>query len=131
MSVFTTKLAIYALARGYAGPAILITIGVALVYQPGPIGEPSQTPAAYWFIGARPIANPDTLHLTTGTPAAGPAVGAAVRQVGGGGGPKAVRAVVIVLGCSRGARGAETLPGTRTGLRRQTPRRHRSFCPSL
>jgi peptidoglycan/LPS O-acetylase OafA/YrhL len=45
--------------------AISITILVGLAYHPGPIGEPSQTPEAYWFIGDRPIAKLDTLYLST------------------------------------------------------------------
>jgi len=64
----------------FAG-AILITIGVALVYQPGPIGEPSQTPKAYWFIGDRPIAKLDTLYLSTVTRAGGLMLGSAFAMI--------------------------------------------------
>jgi peptidoglycan/LPS O-acetylase OafA/YrhL len=61
--------------------AILVTIGVALAYQPGPLGEPSQTPQAYWFIGDRPIAKLDTLYLSTVTRAGGLMLGSAFAMI--------------------------------------------------
>ena len=64
----------------FAG-AILVTIGVALLYRPGPIGEPSQTPEAYWFIGDRPIAKLDTLYLSTVTRAGGLMLGSAFAMI--------------------------------------------------
>lgn len=61
--------------------AVLVTIGVALAYHPGPIGEPSQTPEAYWFIGDRPIAKLDTLYLSTVARSGGLMLGSAFAMI--------------------------------------------------
>jgi peptidoglycan/LPS O-acetylase OafA/YrhL len=64
----------------FAG-AIVVTIIVGLLYYPGPIGEPSETPEAYWFIGDRPIAKLDTLYLSTVGRAGGLMLGSAFAMI--------------------------------------------------
>jgi peptidoglycan/LPS O-acetylase OafA/YrhL len=61
--------------------AVAITVLVALAFHAGPIGEPSQTPEAYWWIGGRPISKLDTLYLGTFTRAGGLLLGAAFALV--------------------------------------------------
>jgi peptidoglycan/LPS O-acetylase OafA/YrhL len=61
--------------------AIGITIAVALLYYPGPIGEPNVTPDAYWWLGDRPIAKVDTLYLGTISRLSGILLGAAFAMV--------------------------------------------------
>ena len=45
--------------------AVMITVIVALLFYPGPTGDPAVTPDAYWWIGDRPIGKIDTLYLGT------------------------------------------------------------------
>ncbi len=45
--------------------AVVITVVVALLFYPGPTGDPAVTPDAYWWIGDRPIGKIDTLYLGT------------------------------------------------------------------
>ncbi len=45
--------------------AVAITVVVALLFYPGPTGDPAVTPDAYWWIGNRPIGRIDTLYLGT------------------------------------------------------------------
>ena len=45
--------------------AVVLTVVVAMLYYPGPIGDPAVTPDAYWWIGDRPIGKIDTLYLGT------------------------------------------------------------------
>ncbi len=61
--------------------AVAITVLVALAFHAGPIGEPTQTPDAYWWIGGRPISKLDTLYLSTFTRAGGLLLGAAFALV--------------------------------------------------
>ena len=61
--------------------AIAVTILVGLAYHPGQIGEPSQTPEAYWYIGDRPISKLDTLYLSTIARAGGLMLGAAFAMI--------------------------------------------------
>jgi peptidoglycan/LPS O-acetylase OafA/YrhL len=61
--------------------AIAISLMVALAFHAGPIGEPAQTPEAYWWIGGRPIAKLDTLYLSTLTRAGGLLLGSAFALV--------------------------------------------------
>jgi peptidoglycan/LPS O-acetylase OafA/YrhL len=61
--------------------AVAVTIIVGLLYYPGPIGEPSETPEAYWFIGDRPIAKLDTLYLSTVGRAGGLMLGSAFAMI--------------------------------------------------
>jgi peptidoglycan/LPS O-acetylase OafA/YrhL len=57
--------------------AVSITIITALLYHPGVIGDPSETPEAYWFIGDRPISKLDFLYIGTFSRASGVLLGAA------------------------------------------------------
>ncbi len=61
--------------------AVGITVVVAFSFHSGTIGEPAQTPEAYWWIGDRPIAKLDTLYLSTFTRAGGLLLGAAFALV--------------------------------------------------
>jgi peptidoglycan/LPS O-acetylase OafA/YrhL len=61
--------------------AIGITLLVAIAFYSGPIGEPAQTPHAYWWLGSRPIAKLDTLYLSTFTRAGGLLLGSAFALV--------------------------------------------------
>ncbi|TFH20642.1 MAG: acyltransferase [Acidimicrobiales bacterium] len=45
--------------------AVVITVIGALLFYPGPTGDPAVTPEAYWWIGDRPIGKIDTLYLGT------------------------------------------------------------------
>ena len=51
--------------------AVAIAIVTALLYHPGVIGEPEQTPEAYWFIGERAISKLDFLYIGTFSRASG------------------------------------------------------------
>ncbi|MEP6300309.1 MAG: acyltransferase family protein [Ilumatobacter sp.] len=57
--------------------AVGIAIATALLYHPGVIGEPEQTPEAYWFIGGRAISKLDFLYIGTFSRASGILLGAA------------------------------------------------------
>ena len=57
--------------------AIAIAIVTAMLYHPGVIGEPDQTPEAYWFIGDRAISKLDFLYIGTFSRASGILLGAA------------------------------------------------------
>jgi peptidoglycan/LPS O-acetylase OafA/YrhL len=57
--------------------AVAIAIVTAFLYHPGVIGEPSQTPEAYWFIGSRAISKLDFLYIGTFSRASGILLGAA------------------------------------------------------
>jgi peptidoglycan/LPS O-acetylase OafA/YrhL len=61
--------------------AVLISIFVALAYYDGPVGDPEQTPEAYWWLGDRPISKLDFLYISTPTRAAGLLIGAALAMV--------------------------------------------------
>ena len=61
--------------------AVVLTVGVALLYYSGPIGEPNVTPEAYWWLGDRPIAKIDTLYLSTITRLSGILLGSAFAMV--------------------------------------------------
>ncbi len=57
--------------------AVAIAIITALLYHPGVIGEPNQTPEAYWFIGDRAISKLDFLYIGTFSRSSGILLGAA------------------------------------------------------
>ena len=61
--------------------ALVLTVIVALLFYPGPIGEPAVTPDAYWWIGDRPIGKIDTLYLGTVSRLAGILLGSAFAMV--------------------------------------------------
>ena len=64
----------------FAG-AIAIAIVTALLYHPGVIGEPEQTPEAYWWIGSRPISKLDFLYIGSFSRAGGILLGAAFAMI--------------------------------------------------
>ncbi len=53
----------------------------ALLYYPGVIGEPEQTPDAYWFIGGRAISKLDFIYIGTFSRLSGILLGAAFAMV--------------------------------------------------
>jgi peptidoglycan/LPS O-acetylase OafA/YrhL len=61
--------------------AIVIAIVTALLYHPGVIGEPEQTPEAYWWIGDRAISKLDFLYIGSFSRAAGILLGAAFAMI--------------------------------------------------
>lgn len=61
--------------------AVAIAIFTALAYHPGFIGEPEQTPEAYWWIGDRPISKLDFLYIGSFSRASGILLGAAFAMV--------------------------------------------------
>jgi peptidoglycan/LPS O-acetylase OafA/YrhL len=61
--------------------AVAIAIITALLYHPGPVGEPEQTPEAYWFIGSHAIAKLDFLYIGTFSRLSGILLGAAFAMV--------------------------------------------------
>ena len=64
-------------SRWLLASAIGIAVVTALLYHPGPISEPDQTPEAYWFLGDRALSKLDFLYLGSFTRAAGIVLGAA------------------------------------------------------
>ena len=68
-------------SRWVFAASLAITVLMAVLYYPGPIGEPEVTPDAYWWIGDRPISKIDTLYLSTITRAGGLLLGAAFAMV--------------------------------------------------
>jgi peptidoglycan/LPS O-acetylase OafA/YrhL len=64
------------------GAAVLVTIVVALLYNPGPINaNPENSPAAYWEIGGRFISKADALYLSSISRSSGLLLGAAMAMV--------------------------------------------------
>ena len=61
--------------------ALVLTVVVALLFYPGPMGDPAVTPDAYWWIGDRPIGKIDTLYLGTVSRLAGIMLGSAFAMV--------------------------------------------------
>jgi peptidoglycan/LPS O-acetylase OafA/YrhL len=61
--------------------AVAITVVVAMLYHPGPVGTPETTPEAYWTIFGRPISKVDALYLSTPTRASGLLLGAAFAMI--------------------------------------------------
>ena len=61
--------------------ALALTVAVALLFYPGPTGDPAVTPQAYWWIGERPIGKIDTLYLGTISRLAGIMLGSAFAMV--------------------------------------------------
>lgn len=61
--------------------AIVIAVVTALLYHPGVIGEPAQTPEAYWFIGDRAISKLDFLYIGTFSRASGILLGAGFAMI--------------------------------------------------
>ena len=69
------------LALALLGAAVLVTVLMAVLYRPGPVGTPEQTPGQYlsWF--GRDIARLDLVYLSTLTRGGGLLVGAALAMV--------------------------------------------------
>jgi peptidoglycan/LPS O-acetylase OafA/YrhL len=61
--------------------SVLITVGMALAYHRGTIGECDVTPGAYWVVGERCISKADALYLATITRAPSLLLGAAFAMV--------------------------------------------------
>jgi peptidoglycan/LPS O-acetylase OafA/YrhL len=61
--------------------ALAITVLMAVLYHPGPVGTPEVTPEAYWTIFGRPISKVDALYLSTITRASGLLLGAAFAMI--------------------------------------------------
>ncbi len=61
--------------------AVVITLAVAFLFQPGPIGTPAVTPDQYWTVFGREISKLDTLYLGTLSRAGGLLLGAAFAMV--------------------------------------------------
>ncbi len=68
-------------SRWLFAAAVAIAIITALLYHPGPVGEPQQTPEAYWFIGDRAISKLDFLYIGTFSRLSGILLGAAFAMV--------------------------------------------------
>ncbi len=68
-------------SRWVFAAAIFVTVLMAVLYYPGPIGEPNVTPDAYWWLGDRPINKIDALYLSTITRSGGLLLGAAFAMV--------------------------------------------------
>jgi peptidoglycan/LPS O-acetylase OafA/YrhL len=69
------------LSRWLVGAAIAVTVLIALLYHPGPVGTPEVTPEAYWNIFGRDISKVDALYLSTITRSTGLLLGAAFAMV--------------------------------------------------
>ncbi len=69
------------LSRWLVITAVAITVVVALLYHPGPIGTAEVTPGAYWNIFGRSIAKADFLYLSTVTRLSGLLLGSAFAMV--------------------------------------------------
>ena len=69
------------LSRWLVLAALLITVTVALLFQPGPIGTPAVTPNQYWTLFGNEIAKLDTLYLGTLSRASGLLLGAAFAMI--------------------------------------------------
>jgi peptidoglycan/LPS O-acetylase OafA/YrhL len=61
--------------------AVAITVLMAVLYYPGPIGTPEVTPDAYWSMFGREISKIDALYLSTITRAGGLLLGAAFAMI--------------------------------------------------
>jgi len=68
-------------SRWLFAAAVVLTLLVALLFYPGPTGDPAVTPDAYWWIGDRPIGKIDTLYLGTISRLAGILLGSAFAMV--------------------------------------------------
>jgi peptidoglycan/LPS O-acetylase OafA/YrhL len=68
-------------SRWVFATAVAISIVTALLYYPGVIGEPEQTPDAYWFIGGRAISKLDFIYIGTFSRMSGILLGAALAMV--------------------------------------------------
>ncbi|MEM8619732.1 MAG: acyltransferase family protein [Actinomycetota bacterium] len=69
------------MARWFLLAAVVITVLMAVLYQPGPIRSPELTPDQYWTVFGREISKVDTLYLSTITRAGGLLLGAAFALV--------------------------------------------------
>lgn len=61
--------------------AIAVTVAMAVLYHPGPVGTPEVTPEAYWTMFDREISKVDALYLSTFTRSGGLLLGAAFAMV--------------------------------------------------
>ncbi len=68
-------------ARWLALAAIVVTVVVAVLYQPGRISSCEVSPEAYWTVGDRCISKADALYLSTLTRSAGLLLGSAFAMV--------------------------------------------------
>jgi len=68
-------------ARWLVLAALVVTVLTALLYHPGPIGDCSVNPDAYWTLGERCISKGDALYLSTITRSSGLLLGAAFAMV--------------------------------------------------
>ena len=75
----TRKLASTALVLFTA--ALVVTVLVAVLYQPGHIGTCEITPDAYWNVGGRCVSKADGLYLSTITRSSGLLLGAAFAMI--------------------------------------------------
>ena len=75
------------LSRWLLLAAVAITVVTGLLYYPGPLVSPADTPDAYWHVFGRAISKTDTLYLSTLHPCDRPArrrrAGDAVAAAGG------------------------------------------------
>ncbi|MEL6894378.1 MAG: acyltransferase, partial [Actinomycetota bacterium] len=68
-------------SRWLVGVALGLTALTALAYHPGVIGEPSQTPDAYWSVFGQPISKLDFAYIGSFSRASGILLGAALAMV--------------------------------------------------
>jgi len=68
-------------SRWLVATALGITAITALLYHPGPIGAPSETPEAYWSVFGHDISKLDFLYLGSFSRAAGILLGAAMAMM--------------------------------------------------
>ncbi len=61
--------------------SLVVTVVVALLYHPGPVGTVTETPEAYWQIFGRDISKADALYLSTITRSSGLLLGCAFAMV--------------------------------------------------
>ncbi len=69
------------LSRWLVLAALVITLAVAVLFEPGPIGTPEVTPNQYWTLFGNEISKLDTLYLGTISRASGLLLGAAFAMI--------------------------------------------------
>jgi peptidoglycan/LPS O-acetylase OafA/YrhL len=72
---------VFEVAKWLVVAALVITVGLALLYHRGRVGECDVTPGAYWTVGDRCLSKADTLYLSTVTRAGGLLFGSAFAMV--------------------------------------------------
>jgi len=68
-------------ARWLLLAAVLVAVGTAVLYHPGPLGECNVKPEAFWTVGDRCVSKADTLYLSTITRSSGLLLGAAFAMI--------------------------------------------------